>query len=134
MSILTPSLSFGADTDLEFGTRFIPSNIVEDKEGMIHVFAMKGSSTVPEKINGLTVTSLDSSILRVLTVKDSETGFVSEVVVKGVKAGSTKLFLAATGFSSTELPVTVYGNKLSQEQLLVKTVPDTFSSDGPFRG
>ena len=134
MSILTPSLSFGADTDLEFGTRFIPSNIVEDKEGMIHVFAMKGSSTVPEKINGLTVTSLDSSILRVLTVKDSETGFVSEVVVKGVKAGSTKLFLAATGFSSQEIPVTVYGNVLNQEQLAVKVVPDKFSLDGPFRG
>jgi hypothetical protein len=134
MCILTPSLSFGADADLNFGTRFIPSNIVEDKEGMIHVFAKQGSSSVPEKINGLTVTSLDSSILRVLTVKDSESGFVSEVIVKGVKAGTTKLFLAASGFSSLELPVTVYGNVMTQEQLLVKVVPDNFSLDGPFRG
>jgi hypothetical protein len=134
MYILTPSLSYGADTELEFGTRFIPSKLVEDKEGMIQVFVKKGTSFVPEKISGLTVTSLDSKILRVLTVKDSESGFVSEVTVKGVKAGTTTLFLAAPGFSSMELPVQVYGNVFNQEQLLVKVVPDTFSSDGPFRG
>ena len=134
MTILTPSLSYGADPGLELGTRFIPSNIVEDREGMIHVFAKQGTSIVPEKIDGLTVTSLDSSILRVLTVKNSETGFVSEIIVKGVKAGTTKLFLAAPGFSSQEIPVTVYGNVMNQEQLLVKVVPDTFSLDGPFRG
>ena len=134
MSILTPSLSFGADTSLDFGTRFIPSNIVEDREGLIHVFAKQGSSTVPEKIQSLTVTSLDSSILRVLTVKNGESGFVSEITVKGVKAGTTTLFLAAPGFSSLELPVTVYGNVMTQEQLLVKVVPDNFSLDGPFRG
>jgi len=134
MSILTPSLTYGADSNFEFGTRFIPTKLVEDKEGMIHIFAKKGTSPMPEKIPGLTVTSLDSKIIRVLTVKDSESGFVSEVTVKGIKAGTTKLFLAAPGFSSQELPVTVYGNVFNQEQLLVKVVPDTFSSAGPFRG
>src|SRR3990170_2257639 len=134
MSILTPSLTYGADSNFEFGTRFIPTKLVEDKEGMIHIFAKKGTSLVPEKIPGLTVTSLDSKIIRVLTVKDSESGFVSELTVKGIKAGTTKLFLAAPGFSSQELPVTVYGNVFNQEQLLVKVVPDTFSSAGPFRG
>ena len=134
MSILTPSLTYGADSNFEFGTRFIPTKLVEDKEGVIHIFAKKGTSFVPEKIPGLTVTSLDSKIIRVLTVKDSESGFVSEVTVKGIKAGTTKLFLAAPGFSSQELPVTVYGNVFNQEQLLVKVVPDTFSSAGPFRG
>jgi hypothetical protein len=134
MCILTPSLSFGADTSLDFGTRFIPSKIVQDKEGMIHVFATKSNSIVPEKIDGLTVTSLDSSIIRVLSVKNSESGFVSEVIVKGVKAGDSKLFLAAPGFSSQELPVTVYGNVMNQERLQVKVVPDKFSLSGPFRG
>src|SRR3989304_10313718 len=60
MSILTPSLTYGADSNFEFGTRFIPTKLVEDKEGMIHIFAKKGTSLVPEKIPGLTVTSLDS--------------------------------------------------------------------------
>ncbi|MGQ0790926.1 MAG: hypothetical protein ACT4NJ_01725 [Nitrosopumilaceae archaeon] len=134
MSILTPSLTYGADSNLEFGIRFIPTKLVEDKEGMIQIFTKKGINLVPENISGLTVTSLDSKILRVLTVKDSESGFVSEVTVKGIKTGTTKLFLAAPGFSSQELPVTVYGNVFNQEQLLVKVVPDTFSSAGPFRG
>jgi len=134
MSILTSSISYGADSNLEFGTRFIPSKLVEDKEGMIQVFVQKGTSLVPEKISGLTVTSLDSKILRVLTVKDSESGFVSEVTVQGVKAGSTTLFLAAPGFPSQELPVTVYGNIFTQEQLVVNVVPSGFSSDGPSRG
>jgi hypothetical protein len=134
MSILTPSLTYGADNNLEFGTRFIPTKLVADKEGMIQIFAKKGTSLVPEKIPGLTVTSLDSKIIHVLSVKGSESGFVSEVTVKGIKAGTTKLFLAAPGFTSQELPVTVYGNVFNQEQLLVKVVPDTFSSDGPFRG
>jgi len=134
MSILTPSLTYGADSNFEFGTRFIPSKLVEDKEGIIQIFVTTGTSPVPEKIPGLTVTSLDSKIIRVLTVKDSESGFVSEVTVKGIKAGTTKLFLAAPGFPSKELPVTVYGNILNQEKLLVKTIPSTFSSDGPFKG
>lgn len=134
MSIVTPSLSYGAETNNEFGTRLIPSMIVQDREGMIQVFAKQGTSIVPEKIEGLTVTSLDSSILRVLTVKNNESGFVSEVTLKGIKSGTTKLFLAAPGFKSLELPITVYGNVLHQEKLLVNVVPDTFSSDGPFRG
>jgi len=134
MSILTPSLSYGAENDSEFGTRFIPSMIVQDREGTMQVFATQGGTLVPETIDGLTVTSLDSSILRILTVKNSESGFTTEITLKGIKAGDTKLFLAAPGFNSLELPVTVYGNVLAQEQLLVKVVPDSFSSDGPFRG
>ena len=50
MSILIPSLAYGADTNYEFGTRFIPSMIVQDREGTIQVFAKQGTSIVPEKI------------------------------------------------------------------------------------
>lgn len=134
MSILTPSLAYGADSNLEFGTRFIPTKLVEGKEGIIQIFATNGASPVPEPIPGLTVTSLDSKILRVQTVGDSESGLVTELTVKGIKSGSTKLFLAAPGFVSQELPITVYGNVLNQEKLLVKTIPETFSSDGPSKG
>ncbi len=134
MSILTPSLSYGAINDLEFGTRFIPSMIVEDREGTMQVFVKQGETILPQKIDGLTVTSLDSSIIRILTVKNSESGYTTEITLKGIKAGDTKLFLAAPGFTSLELPVTIFGNVLSQEKLLVKVVPDSFSSDGPFRG
>ena len=50
MSILTPSLSYGADTSLEFGTRLIPSMIVQDREGIMQVFAKQGTSIVPERV------------------------------------------------------------------------------------
>ena len=134
MSILTPSLAYAAEGNLELGTRFIPTKLVEGKEGILQIFATTGTTPVPEKIPGLTVTSLDSKILRILTIQDSESGFVSELNVKGIKAGTTTLFLAAPGFSSQELPVTVYGNVLNQEQLIVKIIPSTFSSEGPFKG
>lgn len=130
---LVNSLAF-AEEGFEFGVRSLPSKLVEDKEGLIHVFAKKGGEAFPEKITGLTVTSLDSSILRVINVKDSDSGFVSEVKVSSIDPGDTKLFLAAPGFSPTEIPITVYANKLQQEQLLVKATPDVFSTNGPNRG
>jgi hypothetical protein len=134
IAMIMPSFSYGDDRNLEFGTRFLPSKLVEKKEGTLQVFAKKTDTVIPEKINGLTVTSLDSSILRVIGVKESDSGFVSEVTLSAIQPGMTKLFLAAPGFSPTEIPVTVYGNKLNQAKFLVKTTPATFSSDGPFRG
>jgi len=133
-SIFAASLSYAVEGNLELGTRLIPTKLVEGKEGIIQIFATTGTTPVPEKLPGLTVTSLDSKILRVLTVENSELGFVSEVIVKGIKAGTTKLFIAAPGFSSVELPITIYGNVLNQEKLLVKTIPTSFSSEGPFKG
>ncbi len=128
--MFSTSMTNVADASLEFGTRLIPSLLVEDKEGILQVYAKNGGNIVPEKIEGLTATSLDSSILRVLNIKSNESGFTSEVTLSSVKAGSTKIFLAAPGFSSTEITVTVNGNKLNQEQLLVKTVPSTLELDG----
>ena len=86
ISILAPSLSYGAVNDSEFGTRFIPSMIVQDREGTMQVFTTQAGSLIPEKIDKLTVTSLDSSILRILTVKNSESGFTTEITLKGIKA------------------------------------------------
>ena len=133
-SILTTSLSYAQLDSPEFGIRFLPSLLIEDKEGIIQVYAKQGNFLIPKKIDGLTVTSLDSSIIRVLRIHDSDSGFVSDVTVKAVKTGSSKLFLAAPGFTPIELPVTVYGNKLNKEQLLVKAIPATFSPNGPYRG
>lgn len=133
-SIFTASLSYAQLDSPEFGIRFLPSLLIEDKEGIIQVYAKQGNVLIPKKIDGLTVTSLDSSIIRVLRIHDSDSSFVSDVAVKAVKTGSSKLFLAAPGFTPIELPVTVYGNKLNKEQLLVKATPDAFSPNGPYRG
>ncbi len=134
MAIISPSLAFAQSDSPDFGTRFLPSKLIQDQEGVIQVFAKKNNLIVPENIQGLTVTSLDSTIIRVISVKENDSGFVSEVTVNAKKPGTTKLFLAAPGFTPLELPVIVYGNKLNQEKFLVKAVPDKFSSNGPFRG
>ena len=120
--------------DIELGTRFLPSLLVEDSEGMIQVYAKQGENIVPKKISGLTATSLDSSIVRVIDVRESKTGFDSEIRIKAMKAGDTSIFIVGPGFSALEIPVTIHGNKLTQEQLLIKVIPDSFSANGPWRG
>ncbi len=120
--------------DIELGTRFLPSLLVEDSEGMIQVYAKQGENIVPKKVSGLTATSLDSSIVRVIDVRESETGFDSEIRIKAMKAGDTSIFIVGPGFSALEIPVTIHGNKLTQEKLLIKVIPDSFSANGPWRG
>ncbi len=128
--MFSTSMTNVADASLEFGTRLIPSLLIEEKQGILQVYAKNGGNIVPEKIEGLTATSLDSSILRVIDVKSNESGYTSEITILGVKTGTTKIFLAAPGFSATEISIKVNGNKLTQEQFLLKIVPSTVSLDG----
>lgn len=132
VSTLVPTVY--AQLNEDFGTRMIPSKLVEKSDGVLQVYVKSGQDIIPKKISDLTATSLDSSIIRVTEVKQSSDGFISEIYLKTIKPGQTKIFLAAAGFSTKEIPVTVYGSKLNQEQLLVKTVPSTFSLNGPSRG
>jgi len=114
----------------EFDIRLIPSKIVENSDGIMQVFISDGTDIVPTKITDLTVTSLDSSILHIEKVKESDTGFITEVSVKTGKAGTTNIYLAAPGFTSKVIPITVYGNKNSASKLLVKITPDIFTTSG----
>ncbi|TBR10354.1 MAG: hypothetical protein EPO62_03545 [Candidatus Nitrosotenuis sp.] len=96
----------------------------------MQVFISDGTNIIPTKITDLTVTSLDSSILHIEKVKESNTGFITEVYVKTGKPGTTSIYLAAPGFTSKEIPITVYGNKNSASKLLVKVTPDIFTTSG----
>lgn len=126
---ITMSLAYAE----EFDIRFVPSKLVENSEAKMHVFATDGTQMIPTKISGLTVTSLDSSVLHIEKVQESNS-FVTEVVVKSGKAGTTTIYLAAPGFTSKEIPVTVYGNKNNAATLLIKVTPDTFTTSGPSEG
>jgi hypothetical protein len=75
------------------------------------------------------VTSLDSSILRIEKVMQDDS-FVTEVLVKAGKPGTTTLYVAAPGFTSKEIPITIYGNKNHASTLLVKVTPDSFKTSG----
>ena len=132
--LVVPSVAYAMTDDIELGIRFLPSLLVEDSEGVIQVYAKQGENIIPKKISGLTATSLDSSIVRVIDVRENETGFDSEIRIKAMKAGETSIFVVGPGFSALEIPVTIHGNKLTQEQLLIKVIPDSFSSNGPWRG
>lgn len=98
----------------------------------MYVSAIDGGQIVPKKINDLTVTSLDSSILHIEKVEQDS--IVTEVLVKAGKPGTTTLYIAAPGFTSKEIPVTIYGNKNHASTFLVKITPDTFKTSGPQEG
>ena len=117
----------------EFDIRFLPQKLVEGSEVKMQVFVAEGEQIIPKKITDLTITSLDSSILHIEKIQDTGS-FVSEVTVKAGKPGTTTLYIAAPGFDSKEIPVTIYGNKNHASTLLVKITPDTFTTSGPSEG
>ena len=117
----------------EFDIRFLPQKLVEGSEAKMQVFVAEGEQIIPKKITDLTITSLDSSILHIEKIQDTGS-FVSEVTVKAGKPGTTTLYIAAPGFDSKEIPVTIYGNKNHASTLLVKITPDTFTTSGPSEG
>lgn len=130
MLLIAYSATIGISYAEEFDIRLIPSKIVENSDGIMQVFISDGTNIMPTKITDLTVTSLDSSILHIEKVKESNTGFITEVSVKTGKPGTTSIYLAAPGFTSKEIPITVYGNKNSASKLLVKITPDIFTTSG----
>lgn len=131
--LLVYALSAGLAYAEEFDVRFLPSKLIENSQGRMHVFITEGGQMVPKKINQLTVTSLDSSILHIDKV-DQNDAFVTEVLVKVGKPGTTTLYLAAPGFTSKEIPITIYGNKNNAATLLLKITPDTFKTSGHREG
>ena len=122
-------ISQGAE-DLELGYRFLPSKLVENSDVSMYVYSLQDDNVVPNTIQGIRASSLDSSIVRVVEVKSNESGFMSEVLLKTGKPGDTIITLVASDFSSIEIPVEVNGNKLSQTQILIKTVPEDFTANG----
>src|SRR3990172_8591460 len=127
------STTVHGQTSPEFGYRLIPDKIVEGTEGMLQVY-LKGDTILPGKIDNLIVSSSDSSIIQVLEIGQNENGFITPIKVKAIGAGTANIALAAPGLKSTEFPVTVYGNKNNQAQLLIKTTPNAFSINGPDKG
>jgi hypothetical protein len=117
----------------ELNIRSIPAKLAENSKGKIQVFVTEGDSTIPKKIDGLSITSSDSNILHVEEIVNGDS-FITEAAIKAGKAGTTTLYAAAPGFTSKEFPITIYGNKNNAATLLVKITPDTFTTNGPNEG
>jgi hypothetical protein len=131
-SILIINNAF-AQTSSEFGYRLIPSKIVENSKGILHVYP-KAEIGIPEKIDSLVVTSSDSSIIKIDGIQENPDGGITSINISAVGSGTANIALAAPGFLSQEFEVTVYSNKHNPSKLLIKTTPDTFSLNGPKKG
>jgi len=127
------TISISAAYAEEFDIRFLPQKLVEGSEAKMQVFISEGETIIPKKITDLTITSLDSSILHIEKIHEGSS-FVTDITVKAGKPGTTTIYLAAPGFDSREIPVTIYGNKNHASTLLVKITPDTFTTSGPSQG
>lgn len=131
--IMAASVATGLAYAEELDVRFLPSKMVENYDGMMHVFAVEGGKAVPKEISDLRITSLDSSVLHIEKVREGD-DFITEVSVRAGKPGTTKIYLAAPGFTSKEIPVTVYGSKNNVAKILLKVTPDKFTTSGSNEG
>ncbi|HEV2193485.1 MAG TPA: hypothetical protein VGR54_07715 [Nitrosopumilaceae archaeon] len=119
-------------TPSELGYRFLPSKIVQNTDAVMQVYA-KGTS-IPRNIDNLIATSSDSSIIQISSVEKDQSGLITVVNIKALNPGITNIDLAAPGFASQEVPVTVYGDNKVPTKLLIKTTPNSFSTIGAEKG
>lgn len=123
-----------ADEGISFGVRLIPEKLIENSEGTLQVYTLHNDHMLPQQIQNMIYSSTDSSIVQIIGVEKSSDGFITNLKLITSGHGSTKIELGAPGFSSKEVPITVYGNSNYPVKLLVQSTPSTFSINGPHEG
>jgi len=124
LGIIVFSASAYAQTVGEFSYRILPDKIVANTEGVLEVY-VKGD--LPAKIDNLIASSSDSHIIQIIGIKQNNDGYVTNVKIKAINAGTANIALAAPGFSSHEFPITIHSNNITPTNLFIKTTPSTFS-------
>ena len=119
-----------ADTAPELGMTLLPGKIMENTQGIIEVF----SKTDGVSVDKLIATSSDQSIVQVLDVTQDDGHMMSKIKINAIKAGDAKIAIAAPGFSSSEFDLTVFKNSNIATNLLIKTTPTSFATNGPTNG
>jgi hypothetical protein len=132
MSIIVFSTIAYGQTPAELGYRFLPNKIVANTDVVLQVYT-KGDS-LPQSIGNLISTSSDSSIIQILDVEKTPNDFNTYVKIKALNPGTATIALAAPGYASQEVPVTVYGDYNAPTKLLIKVTPTTFSTIGSEKG
>src|SRR6267143_358904 len=131
LGIILFSTGVYGQTPSQFGYRFLPSKIVENTDVVLQVYA---NSNLPGNIDNLIATSSDSSIIQISNVEKDQNDSVTTVKIKALNPGTATIALAAPGFSSQEVPVTVYSDNKAPTKLLIKTTPNIFSTIGAEKG
>jgi len=119
--------------DYNFGTRLLPDKIISNSKSVLEVFATHNGQMLPQKIENLTYSSTDSSVLKIQGI-ENQNGFITNLKLESFNDGKAKIILAAPGFTSQEIPITVYKAVDQPSQLLIKTTPSLFSDSGPKEG
>lgn len=118
----------------DFGYKLMPEKLVEGTEGLLQVYGLQKNIPIPTPIKDLIVVSSNQDVLQVLELETDENTAITSVKVKAIDSGTAKIAIAAPGFASKEFSLTVYDIKQGEQKLLVKTVPDTFTVNGPTKG
>ncbi|MDE1867828.1 MAG: hypothetical protein KGI08_09000, partial [Thaumarchaeota archaeon] len=119
-----------ADNGNQLDTTLIPNKIIANTDGIIQVYPKSFGST----ISSMVATSSDSSIVRILDVGKDVSHDIFNVKIKALNSGQATINMAASGFASLELPVTIYPDSKGATNLLIKATPKTFSTSGPNTG
>ena len=117
-----------------FGYKLLPEKLVEGTEGILQVYGLQKNIPIPDAIENLIVTSSDQSIVKVLELNTNIDTSITSVKLQTYDSGVAKIAIAAPGYASEEFEIRIYDIKQGEQQLLVKTVPDIFTVNGPSKG
>lgn len=130
-----------AATEQEDTTNFhlqfmaVPQKLIHNTGASLLVYAVDDDGNpIPVKIPAISVTSSDSSVVKITDVSSSEFDNSVKVGIHAGKIGTVTVTAAAHGFLSSEVSLEVVGDAYKPEGLIVKAVPSSFSHLGPSNG
>lgn len=118
----------------DFGFKLMPEKLVAGTDGLLQIYGLQKNIPISTPIKDLIVTSSNQEVLKILDVETNEDTSITSVKVRASESGIAKIAIAAPGFAAKEFSITVYNIKQGEQKLLVKTVPETFTINGPSRG
>ncbi len=131
-SIITPNVH--GQEPKNFGYKLLPEKLVEGTEGILQVYGLQKNIPIPSVIDNLIVTSSDQNIVKILELSTNKDTSITSVKLLAIDSGTANIAIASPGFASEEFAITIYDIKQGEQQLLLKTVPDTFTINGPTKG
>ena len=112
----------------------MPEKLVEGTEGILQVYGLQKNIPIPNSIDNLIVTSSDQNIVKILELSTNKDTAITSVKLQAIDSGTANIAIAAPGFASEEFAISIYDVKQGEQRLLLKTVPDTFTINGPTKG
>jgi hypothetical protein len=131
-TIITPNAY--SQEPKNFGYKLMPEKLVEGTEGILQVYGLQKNIPIPNTIDNLIVTSSDQNIVKILELSTNKDTSITSVKLQAVDSGTANIAIAAPGFASEEFSISIYDIKQGEQRLLLKTVPDTFTINGPTKG